>query len=68
VRNEEECVCSVCLFSLQYLHWFLELLKEMPGLAGSGTPHILIFCIDVNHKTCIKIMINSFFLQMTLET
>jgi hypothetical protein len=37
VRNEEECVCNVCLF---HCNSFIgvRIIKEMLGLAASGTP------------------------------
>jgi len=40
VRNEEECVCSVCLFRCNIFIGF-RIIKEMPGLVGSGTLYIL---------------------------
>ena len=40
MRNEEECVCSVCLFRCNIFIGF-RIIKEMPGLVGSGTPYIL---------------------------
>ena len=40
VRNEEECVCSVCLFRCNIFIGF-RIIKEMPGSVGSGTPYIL---------------------------
>jgi hypothetical protein len=40
VRNEEECVCSVCLFRCNIFIGF-RTIKEMPGLVGSETPYIL---------------------------
>ena len=39
VRNEEECVCSVCLFRCNIFSG-VRIIKEMPGLVGSGTPYI----------------------------
>jgi len=39
VRNEEECVCSVCLFRCNIFIGF-RIIKEMPCLVGSGTPYI----------------------------
>ena len=38
MRNEEECVCSVCLFRCNILIGF-RIIKETPGLVGSGTPY-----------------------------
>jgi hypothetical protein len=38
VRNEEECVCSVCLFRCNIFIGF-RIIKEIPGLVGSGTPY-----------------------------
>jgi len=43
VRNEEECVCSVCLFRCNICIGF-RIIKEMPGLGGSGTPYINKLC------------------------
>jgi len=40
VRNEGECVCSVCLFRCNIFIGF-RIIKEMPGLVGSGTPYIM---------------------------
>jgi hypothetical protein len=37
VRNEEECVCSVCLFRCNILIG-VRIIKEMPGSVVSGTP------------------------------
>jgi len=39
VRNEEACVCSLCLFHCNIFIGF-RIIKEMPGLVGSGTPYI----------------------------
>jgi len=41
VRNEEECVCSVCLFCCNIFIGF-RIIKEMPGLVGGGTPYIIL--------------------------
>jgi hypothetical protein len=38
VRNEEECVCSVCLFGCN-IFIGVRIIKEMPGLIASGTPY-----------------------------
>jgi len=39
VRNEEECVCSVCLFCfISFIG--VRIIKEMPGSVASGTPCI----------------------------
>ena len=40
MRNEEQCVCSVCLFRCNIFIGF-RIIKEMPGLEGSGTPYII---------------------------
>jgi len=40
VINEEECVCSVCLFRCIIFIGF-RIIKEIPGLVGSGTPYII---------------------------
>ena len=39
MRNKEERVCSVCLFRGNIFIGF-RIIKEMPGLVGSGTPYI----------------------------
>ena len=39
VRNEEECVCGVCLFRCNIFIGF-RIIIEMSGLVGSGTPYI----------------------------
>jgi hypothetical protein len=39
VRNEEECVCSVCLFRCNIIIG-VRIIKEMPGSVGSETPCI----------------------------
>jgi len=36
VRNEEECVCSVCLFRFN-IFIGVRIIKEMPGSVPSGT-------------------------------
>jgi hypothetical protein len=36
VRNEEECVCSVCLFCCN-IFIGIRIIKEMPGSVASGT-------------------------------
>jgi len=36
VRNEEECVCSVCLFRCK-IFIGVRIIKEMPGAVASGT-------------------------------
>ena len=57
VRNEEECVCSVCLFRCNIFIGF-RIIKEMPSLVGSGTPYITkmesvyyAVCTDSLHDT-----------------
>jgi hypothetical protein len=40
VRNEEECVCSACLFRCNNFIG-VRIIKEMPGLVGSGTPYTI---------------------------
>jgi len=42
VTNEEERVCSVYLFRCDIFIGF-RIIKEMPGLVGSGTPYIYFF-------------------------
>jgi hypothetical protein len=37
VRNEEDCVCSVCLFRCN-IFIVVRIIKEMPGSVASGTP------------------------------
>ena len=54
MRNEEECVCSVCLFRCNILIGF-RIIKEMPGLVGSGTPYIIHTEIANKMQQCIKI-------------
>ena len=39
VRNEEECVCSVCLFRCN-IFIGVRIIEEMPGSVASGTPCI----------------------------
>jgi hypothetical protein len=39
VRNEEDCVCSVCLFRCN-IFIGVKIIKEMPGSVASGTPCI----------------------------
>ena len=41
VRNEEECVCSVCLLCCNILIGF-RIIKEMPSLVCNGTPYIML--------------------------
>ena len=52
MRNEEECVCSVCLFRCNILIGF-RIIKEMPGLVGSGTPYIIHTEIANKMQQCI---------------
>jgi hypothetical protein len=40
VRNEEECVCSMCLYGCN-IFIGLRIIKEMPGSVASGTPCII---------------------------
>jgi hypothetical protein len=44
VRNEEECVYSVCLFRCNIFNDF-RIIKEMPGLVGSETPFTLLYIL-----------------------
>ena len=44
VRNEEECVCSVCLFRCNILIG-VRIVKEMPGSVANETPRIRSQCI-----------------------
>ena len=37
VRNEEECVCSVCNILISG-----KIIKEMPGSVASGTPYTFV--------------------------
>ena len=63
VRNEEECVCSVCLFRCN-IFIGVRIIKEMPGSVASGTlcikgvnqsiedlstqyRRIYVFCVDL---------------------
>ena len=46
MRNEEECVCSVCLFRCNIFNG-VRIIKEMPGLVASGTP-CMIWCLRVH--------------------
>jgi len=46
VRNEEECVCSVCLFRCN-IFIGVRIIKEMPGSVASGTPCIFQY---ISHK------------------
>ena len=39
VRNEEECVCSLCLFRCN-IFIGVRIIKGMPGSVASGTPCI----------------------------
>jgi hypothetical protein len=44
VRNEEECVCSVCVCSVPNCYNILisgKIIKEMPGSVASGTHCII---------------------------
>ena len=49
VRNEEERVCSVCLFRYNIFIGF-RIIKEMPGLVGSGTPYISYHIYHIIYK------------------
>jgi hypothetical protein len=46
VRNEEECVCRVCPFRCNIFIGF-RIIKEVPGLVGSGTPYIYILYVFI---------------------
>jgi hypothetical protein len=39
VRNEEECVCSVCQFRCN-IFIGVRIIKKIPGSVGGGTPYI----------------------------
>ena len=41
MRNEEECVCSVCLFRCN-IFIGVRIIKEMPGSVASGTPCVIL--------------------------
>jgi hypothetical protein len=41
VRNEEECVCGLCLFRCN-IFIGVRIIKEIPALVGSGTPYIYV--------------------------
>jgi hypothetical protein len=45
VRNEEECVCSVCLFRCNIVI-DVRIIKEMLGSVSSGIPSILEYICD----------------------
>jgi len=48
VRDEEECVCSVCQILLQYPHYG-KIIKEIPGSVASGTLCIILYYIILYH-------------------
>jgi 16S rRNA G966 N2-methylase RsmD len=50
VRNEEECVCSVCLFCSN-IFIGVRIIKEMLGSVASGTPCIIFKTINL---PCVK--------------
>jgi len=52
VRNEEECVCSVCLFRCNIFIGF-RIIKEIPGLVRSGTPY------TISHEGIYSVLRNS---------
>jgi hypothetical protein len=54
VRNEEECVCSVCLFHCNIFIGF-RIIKEMPGLVGSGTPYVYVNMDRSPYISCVVI-------------
>ena len=64
VRNEEECVCSVCLFRCSIFIGF-RIIKEMPGSVASGTPCInnqqnalyCLLCIFVGYLYIMEMLI-----------
>jgi hypothetical protein len=65
VRNEDECVCSVCLFRCNILIGF-RIIKEMPGSVGSGTPYTIHKEKSNEMQQCIKILL--FHIYMKLNT
>jgi hypothetical protein len=60
VRNEEECVCSVCLYCCN-IFIGVRIIKEMPGLVASGgTPCITLIAFRVLfYVEKIQIWLNS---------
>ena len=46
MRNEEECVCSVCVKFLCNIPFSGKIIKELPGSVASGT------CCSI--QTCLK--------------
>ena len=57
VRNEDECVCSVCLFRCN-IFIGCRITKEMPGLVGSGTLCISIHCTQLCKKLTVSLKPN----------
>jgi hypothetical protein len=53
VRNEEECVCSACLFRCN-IFIGVRIIKEMPGSVVSGTP--CIFPPVCSHRDVMLLM------------
>jgi len=53
VRNEEKCVCSVCLFRCSIFIGF-RIIKEMPGLVGSGTSYIILVGNQLDTQFLLK--------------
>jgi len=51
VRNEEECVCSVCLFRCN-IFIDIRIIKEMSGSVASGTPCIISKCCSLWYAAC----------------
>jgi len=47
VRNEEECVCSVCLFRSN-IFIGVRIIKEMEGSVASGTPCITLVDLQLD--------------------
>ena len=50
MRNEEECVCIVCLFNCN-IFIGVRIIKEMPGSVASGTP-----CINEIKRKILKVL------------
>jgi hypothetical protein len=53
VRNEEERVCSVCLFRCNIFIGF-RIIKEMPGSVASGTPCRLYIFVTTVGCVCLE--------------
>jgi len=67
VRNEEECVCSACLFRCD-IFIGVRIIKEMPGSVASGTPCITLVNFQLDAQNSYLFIYNTFIKIYTITT